>query len=260
MVYRISKGGFFLACTSPDCKTTQPVDPQGKPKLREVSEYKCPKCGREMIKRQGRFGIFLGCSGYSVKNEDGQPSCNLIINLDKEGNPQPPKAPPLNTDVKCPKCQSMMYLRDGKRGPWLSCSKFPKCRGMQNLSKVDEATRQTLEARLPELKAKAQEGLELVAKLKGEAPPPAGGATGTGAKGTIPTDIDCDECGAPMVVRFSRRGAFLGCSHYPKCKNTGQVPEKLLEELGLSTDGKQTDKPQQPEADHDDLGHTDLTM
>jgi ssDNA-binding Zn-finger/Zn-ribbon topoisomerase 1 len=40
-----------------------------------------------MIKRRGRFGEFLGCSGYSVKNEKGEPSCNTIINLDKQGNP-----------------------------------------------------------------------------------------------------------------------------------------------------------------------------
>ena len=55
--------------------------------MREVSEYKCPVCGREMIKRRGRFGEFLGCSGYSVKNEKGEPSCSTIINLDKEGKP-----------------------------------------------------------------------------------------------------------------------------------------------------------------------------
>ena len=57
---------------APRVRRTQPVDQQGKPTLREVSEYKCPICGREMIKRKGRFGEFLGCSGYSVKNEEGR--------------------------------------------------------------------------------------------------------------------------------------------------------------------------------------------
>jgi DNA topoisomerase-1 len=87
MLYRISKNGFFLACSDRECSNTQPVDEQGKPTVREVSEHKCPNCGREMIKRRGRFGEFLGCSGYSIKNEKGEPSCNVIINLDKQGNP-----------------------------------------------------------------------------------------------------------------------------------------------------------------------------
>lgn len=39
----------------------------------------------------------------------------------------------------------------------------------------------------------------------------------------------CPRCGAPMVVRTARRGAnagtqFLGCSSYPKCKGTRELP------------------------------------
>ena len=229
MVYRISASGFFLACTNRECSATKPVDSQGKPKLREVSEHKCPNCGREMIKRQGRFGVFLGCAGYAQKDEQGNPLCKTIINLDKQGNPQPPKAAPIPTEEKCPKCQSMMYLRDGKRGPWLSCSKFPKCRGMLNLAKLEGEAKAKLEALIPQLKADTQKGIELVAKLKGETVPAAGAAK----PNFIPTDIDCSECGHPMAIRFSRRGPFLGCTHYPKCKNTGEVPAKLIEELGL---------------------------
>ncbi len=33
------------------------------------------------------------------------------------------------------------------------------------------------------------------------------------------TGIDCDLCGKPMVIKFSKAGEFLGCSDYPKCKN-----------------------------------------
>jgi DNA topoisomerase I len=32
------------------------------------------------------------------------------------------------------------------------------------------------------------------------------------------TDETCPECGAPMIVRRSRFGPFLGCSRYPECK------------------------------------------
>ena len=57
-----------------------------------------------MIKRRGRFGEFLGCSGYSVKNEKGEPSCSTIINLDKEGNPHAAQASKIQTTVACEKC------------------------------------------------------------------------------------------------------------------------------------------------------------
>jgi ssDNA-binding Zn-finger/Zn-ribbon topoisomerase 1 len=40
-----------------------------------------------------------------------------------------------------------------------------------------------------------------------------------------------------MMIRKGRRGPFLGCSGYPKCKNTGEVPAKLMEEMGLNGNG-----------------------
>src|SRR5205823_2916985 len=36
----------------------------------------------------------------------------------------------------------------------------------------------------------------------------------------LPTDIKCETCGAPMVIKFGRNGEFLACSKYPKCTNT----------------------------------------
>ncbi|HSU68254.1 MAG TPA: type I DNA topoisomerase, partial [Tepidisphaeraceae bacterium] len=234
MLYRISKNGFFLACSDRECKTTQPVDQQGKPMLREVSEYKCPNCGRDMIKRRGRFGEFLGCSGYSEKNEKGEPSCTTIINLDKEGKPLPPKTPPIPTTIKCEKDGGTLLLRDGKRGPWLGCANFPKCRGMKNLSKLEGDQRKQVEALVPLLKEGAARSAEMIAKITGENPV---ASSGNGHVQNVATDIDCDECGKPMVIRNGRRGKFLGCSGYPKCKNTAEVPAKLAEEMGLNGTG-----------------------
>jgi len=34
------------------------------------------------------------------------------------------------------------------------------------------------------------------------------------------TDITCEECGKPMVIKFGRFGKFLACSGYPECRNT----------------------------------------
>ncbi len=34
-----------------------------------------------------------------------------------------------------------------------------------------------------------------------------------------PTDINCEKCGKPMVIKWGRNGQFLACSGYPECKN-----------------------------------------
>ncbi len=43
---------------------------------------------------------------------------------------------------------------------------------------------------------------------------------------TIPTDLVCDKCGAPMVIRWGRNGEFLACSSWPECKNTKEFRRK----------------------------------
>jgi hypothetical protein len=96
------------------------------------------------------------------------------------------------------------------------------------------------EALIPLLNEEAGKANEMAAKILGENP----AAAGTAIKpSTIPTDIDCDECGKPMIIRKGKRGYFLGCSGYPKCKNTGEVPAKLLEEMGLDNAERDGSKP-----------------
>jgi rRNA maturation protein Nop10 len=33
------------------------------------------------------------------------------------------------------------------------------------------------------------------------------------------TELTCEKCGSPMVVKTGRYGKFLACSNYPDCKN-----------------------------------------
>ena len=127
-VYRLGKNGRFLSCsTYPDCDYASPVDREGNPRPTETTKIACHICGRPMTKRTGRFGPFLGCSGYGDKKNP----CDGILRIDKKGFVQAPSLPPYLPDpaIPCPKCGSPMNLRPGKYGPWLGCSKFPKCRG-----------------------------------------------------------------------------------------------------------------------------------
>ena len=40
-----------------------------------------------------------------------------------------------------------------------------------------------------------------------------------------PTDVICEKCGKPMVIKMGRFGKFLACSGYPECKNTKELPK-----------------------------------
>ena len=42
----------------------------------------------------------------------------------------------------------------------------------------------------------------------------------------------CDKCQRPMIVKFNKRGSFLGCSGYPECKSTRSLEGTVDEVLG----------------------------
>jgi len=143
MVYRFGRNGRFLSCSRyPACKHALPVDRQGRPVEPERTDIACPKCGRAMTRRRGRYGPFLSCPAY--------PECDGVVNLDKKGGVKLPSPPPLEVELTCPKCGAPLYLRRGARGPWLSCSRFPKCRGRLGFAKLDAKQRADLEQRLAE--------------------------------------------------------------------------------------------------------------
>ncbi|MCC6675792.1 MAG: type I DNA topoisomerase [Phycisphaerales bacterium] len=143
LVYRFGKNGRFLSCsTYPACNYASPVDREGRPRpAAETVNVACPKCHSPMTKRVGRFGPFLGCSRYGDKTNP----CDGILNLDKKHKVTAPSQPPLLTDLPCPTCESPLNLRAGARGPWLSCSRFPKCRGRGKWNEVPEPKRLELE-------------------------------------------------------------------------------------------------------------------
>jgi DNA topoisomerase I len=46
----------------------------------------------------------------------------------------------------------------------------------------------------------------------------------------IPTDVKCEKCGKPMVIRLGRNGKFLACTGYPDCDGTSDLPPELANE------------------------------
>lgn len=57
------------ACLDPNCgrEKTEPYKPE------EVGE--CPECGKSLLKRSGRYGEFIGCSGF--------PKCRFTCSVDE---------------------------------------------------------------------------------------------------------------------------------------------------------------------------------
>lgn len=132
MGIRENRNGRYLACSRyPDCKSTIPVDRSGKKVVPEETGEVCPNCKKPLVIRVGRgFGRrpsrYLACTGY--------PECKTTFSIDKEGNKIiRPKPEP--TEEKCAKCGKMMWKRVGKRGPFLACSGFPKCRNIKPFPK-----------------------------------------------------------------------------------------------------------------------------
>jgi DNA topoisomerase-1 len=42
-----------------------------------------------------------------------------------------------------------------------------------------------------------------------------------------PTDLVCDKCGKPMVIKWGRHGSFIACTGYPECTNTRELTVDL---------------------------------
>ena len=38
-----------------------------------------------------------------------------------------------------------------------------------------------------------------------------------------PTDLICEKCGKPMVIKWGRHGSFIACTGYPECTNTREI-------------------------------------
>ncbi len=88
----------------------------------EPTDIVCELCGQPMVKRWGRHGRFLACSGY--------PKCKNTKPLKEE---EEKSTEPQLTEEKCPECGSPMVIRTSRYGRFLACSKYPDCKGTKPL-------------------------------------------------------------------------------------------------------------------------------
>lgn len=79
-------------------------------------EETCPRCGRPLRIRDGRYGSFLACTGY--------PECRYTRRLGSDDAATHKVA----SGVKCGRCGADMILKNGKFGRFLACSNYPDCK------------------------------------------------------------------------------------------------------------------------------------
>ncbi len=126
MAVKQGRFGPFLACTGyPECKNVRNLTRTREGTLQvaeQVTEFSCPKCGKPMIRKTGRFGPYLACTDY--------PECKTIQKLDRSGQPKPPAQ---ITEKVCPQSGHQLAIKQGRWGPFLSCTGYPRCRYMEKL-------------------------------------------------------------------------------------------------------------------------------
>ncbi len=123
--------GQFLACSGyPECKNTMNAtkNENGEivPETAQVTDAVCELCGKPMAVKRGRYGQFLGCSGY--------PECKNIKKMGKEG--QAATQEPEISDVACDQCGKPMAIKRGRFGKFLGCTGYPECKTIKKMPKT----------------------------------------------------------------------------------------------------------------------------
>jgi DNA topoisomerase-1 len=101
------------------------------------------------------------------------------------------------TDIECENCGSSMIIKWGKKGEFLSCSRYPDCKNAKQFEYGEDGEIRIKEKREPEIR----------------------------------NDVLCDLCGKSMAMRTSRYGKFLGCTGFPECKGIKRLKDIQGQEI-----------------------------
>jgi len=209
MLLHINKSGAFLGCSGykakgkEKCKSTRNLvkiestfkktegdnDEDGNA-YELLEKHRCPQCGMAMDMFQLDEHIRLHvcgnsplCDGFEIEHG------TFELQSDYDGPP-----------VYCDKCGTIMEKKDGRYGPYFSCTS-EDCKNTRKILKSGEV-----------------------------APPKAD---------PIPLpDVTCEKCGSQMLLRDGARGIFQACSGFPKCRNVSSVPVTLLRSVKDQLDPK----------------------
>jgi DNA topoisomerase-1 len=207
----------FYAKFKKDLKRAEKEMPNIKEGVQPDPPVACDKCGKPMVIKAGKFGLFLACSGY--------PDCENTRELEA---PEPGAEGDI--EETCENCGKSMVVKRGRFGQFLACTGYPECKTTRKLI----ATKAGVTAAKPDqiLDEKCPKcGSNLVLKQGrfGEFTACSNYPACKYVKQKS-TGVLCPKDGGDIVERKSRRGkVFYGCANYPDCDFTlwnRPVPEK----------------------------------
>src|SRR5687768_5317198 len=95
----------------------------------------------------------------------------------------------VTTGLACPKCEAgQLTIKFGRNGEFLACNRYPDCDFTNDFHRDGDGQIVLDTASAPEV-----------------------------------SDVMCNICGRPMLIKKSRFGPFLGCSGYPECSGTRRI-------------------------------------
>ena len=209
-----------------------------KPVADEPLEEECPRCSRQLVKRLGRNGMFVGCSGF--------PECRFTRNLeDDTGNGEEPNT----VGEPCPDCGSELVYKQGRFGRFIGCESYPDCRYTRQITEptgvqcpdcgdgqlVIKKTRRGRIfygcERYPVCEYSTWQDPRK--NPADPAPPKPAGKSNKAKSAGKSAKVDsgaavmgeCPDCGKDLSVRKGRYGDFVGCSGFPRCRFTGKIAD-----------------------------------
>ncbi len=155
------------------------------------SDEKCPNCGLPMLVKNGRYGQFLGCSGY--------PECKTMKPL-AGGDQIAPE--PEKTNVKCEKCGGECVIKTGPYGKYYQCLD-DKCKARKGIlistgvkcPKCDEGEIVQRKSRFGKIFYGCNKYPDCDYVMWNE-----------------PTGEKCPKCGSLLAKKFLKRGNKIECS------------------------------------------------
>jgi len=189
----------------------------GMENLKQASsptDIDCPACGKKMVRKWGKNGGYLACSGY--------PECKTSMNYTEDENGIHPDLPKEVVDEFCEVCGKPMVIKKGRFGTFLACTGYPACKTTRPWPPKDDQ-----KLPLPPVPENTPPcelcGKPMVVR-KGRFGPflACAGYPKCKTARPMPTGIACAEpgCKGEIVPRRGKRGTFYGCSEYPACTAT----------------------------------------
>ena len=192
-----------------DLDTAKKLMPNYKEGVPPDPPVDCDKCGKPMVIKSGKFGMFLACSGY--------PDCENTRELetpDVSGDGD-------TLEEECENCGRPMTMKRGRFGQFLACTGYPECKTTRKII----ATKQGMTAAKPdqildEKCPKCDSNLVIKQGRFGEFTACTNYPKCKYVKQKT-TGVVCPKDGGDIVEKKSRRGkVFYGCANYPDCDFT----------------------------------------